>query len=332
MRSRLVTRGRIVGLAVIAVIAAIVTTLVVLHPVDVTYRLWRHRSDPDPYVWQPPLCAKGPSVLPHLYEAFEKHGARDDVEGFRVAIAATLRCIRYQQVPPIVISEHVYSDAPADPKLFDTIVRAFNQEPDGERRGAMLTFMWELDFRARFAIWAGISSGPQTIPYPWDRIPSIDPYDKRTGFDRETIRAEWCRVVAPVVWKRIEAGLDHAMSLGDQRRDAVFELAAADCTVADRARLIGLANFVVPMSSVAYGFVRAAGTSPDRVRALLVPLYADAVPCRHQVDAFNGMLGALDPSVAAIIAEAQGRCVRDAECSDVGDCRAQLVTRLTKTR
>lgn len=323
------TRGRILVGLVIGVIAAIVTTLIVLHPIDVTYRLWRLRSDPDPQVYLPDLCAKGPSVLPHIYEAFEKHGARDDVEGFRVGVAATLRCIRYAQVSPVVISEHVYSDAPADPKLFDTIVQAFNQEPSEERRGAMLTFMWELDFRARFAIWAGIASGPHRIPHPWDQIPSIDPFGKGTGFDRETIRAEWCRVVAPVVWKRLDA-----RSFGDmQRHDALLELAAADCKAADRARLIERADSRDGMSGgVYYGFVRAAGASPERVRELLVPLYADSVPCRRQVDAFNGMLEALDPAVASIVADAQGQCIREAECRDVADCRAHLVTRLTKSR
>lgn len=301
------------------VVAALVTLWIWLHPIDVTYRLWRLRSDPDPVVYQPELCAKGPSVLPHIYEAFDEYGDRDDVEGFRVAVAATLRCIRSQQAP-IVIEQSLYFDAPADPQLFATIVKAFDQEPDVERRGAMLTFMWELDFRARFAIWAGIASGPRTIPYPWDQVPSIDPYGKRKGFDRETIRTEWCRVVAPVVWKRLATWSysEH------QKGDALRELAAADCNTADRVRLLELSS----ERGVYLGFVLAVGDSPERARELLVPLYAASVPCDRQVDAFNGMLRALDAAVVSIVADAQGPCIREDECRDVADCRAHLIDRL----
>jgi hypothetical protein len=322
-----------------ALAAAIAAMLIVLHPIDVTYRLWKYRRERDVKVYLPELCDKGPSVLPHIYEAFEKHGARDDVAGFRLAVSATLRCIRVDTVGVQVLTERAYADAPVDQQLVDVIVRAFNQEPDPELRHDMLVFMWELDFRARFAIYAGLARGPHPIPSPYDSVPSVDPYDRaRQGFFAlAPIRAEWCRVVAPVVRDRLD------QRRGDQRwaQDAVRELATADCGPDYVKSLHALVKSALGGSAeevwrrgVLWGVARAVGASPERADALLVPLFASSQPCQLQREVYADLTSSLAPATARHVASRIGDCVREYTCEPFPErageaCLAHLVQSLT---
>jgi hypothetical protein len=318
-------------------VAAAVTICIVFHPIDVTYRLWRYRSEADPYLYIPDLCEKGPSVLPHVYEAFDEHGARDDVEGFRVAVVHTLRCVRYRNVGPTYIGDHVYFDAPVDPKFVDVIVRAYHQEPSAERRHDMHVFMSELDFRAWFAIYAGFARGPHAIPYPYEGLPSVDPY----GLERNdpAMRAEWCRLIAPIARDLIDRRVYETEHGTNRAHDAIRELAHAQCAAEDTARLVkilddGAAAIDSFDSQVIWGLVHAVGSSPEKARALLLPLLAPPHSCRFHSNVAAELGYKLPAPIAEVVADALPACVREWMCRDVAasECRAQLVTTLTEQK
>lgn len=255
------------------------------------YRLWRYRRDPDSVVvYMPPLCSRGPSVLPAIYDAFEAHGSDADVGKFRLAVVAELRCIRRNE-GDVVSSDNERRDLPEDRRLFDTIVRAWNQEPSAEIRDDMLVFMIELDFRAWYAIWAGIQSGQHPLQgLHGGSVPSQD---------SEPMRAEWCRVVRPVVIHMLDSR-DH---LGDA--DPALELGRAQCDDGDLAVLQKLAFTNTQEGFGALEGLFAAVHSPERAQRILVPLLDD---CGHASVLATYGAAELDGPVAAAIAPALARC------------------------
>jgi len=269
------------------------------------YRLWRYRRDPDSVVvYEPPLCSRGPAVLPAIYDAFEAHGGDADVGKFRLAVVAELRCLRRHQ-GDVVSADNERRDLPEDRRLFETIVRAWNQEPSAEIRDDMRTFMSELDFRAWYAIWAGIQSGP----HPSDRAGLTEVPSQQS----EPMRAEWCRVVRPVVLQLIESR-DH---LDDAELE--LELGRAHCDDADVAVLQQLAFMPGQAGFGAMEGLFAAVRTPERAQQILVPLVAD---CAHARTLATYAAGELDGPVAAVLAPALAKC--PGACGTAAECQASL--------
>jgi hypothetical protein len=313
---------------------AIVALVIYLHPIEVTYRLWRYRHDPDSFnTYLPQLCDRGAGVLPRLYDAFEEHGQRTDVAAFRVAIANTLRCIRRKQ-GPVTNEDNAYADLPADPRLFATIVRAYNQEPDAERRADMLVFMSELDFRAEFAIFAGMASGPYELPEPHTSVPTVDGYDhERRGIahDYPAIRAEWCRVVRPVVRAKLDAGIN--MAHFGRVVDLLSALGRARCGGDDDTALHVRYASSSDSERVYAGVAGLVGMidSPERAKQVLAPLFSGA--CAHQSSLYIHLRQSIDPAAAPAIAAAAQPCLADVECFDLdaAACHAHLTAQLART-
>lgn len=310
-------------------VAALIAVLVALNPITVTYQLWRYRRDPDAVdMWMPPLCAGGRANLPYIYAAFEKYGKDADVAKFRAGIVAELRCIRRNQ-GKVSNQDNVYLDLPADPPLTSTIVRAYNQEPDAAIREDMLVYVGELDFRAWFEIYAGMASGLYELPHTWASVPTIDPYGHhRQGIAHpyEQIRAEWCRVVRPVVVQKLEGKT--LLS----RVDLMFELGRARCADSDIALLQKIAatyesNDVFGATS---GLILATD-SVERARQTLVPLFQGE--CGDQRMMFIHLEHDLDPAVASLIAKTTYPCFKtDYECHDLDEpaCLAHVTELLAR--
>jgi hypothetical protein len=312
----------VAGGAVVALIAA----WIALSPISITYRLWRYRRDPDA-MWMPPLCAGGRANLPYIYAAFEKYGKDTDVAKFRAGIVAELRCIRRAQ-GEVTNEANAYLDLPEDPPLTSAIVRAYNQEPDAEIRDDMLVFLSEVDFRAWFEIYAGIAIGP----YESKRlsVPTIDPYahkQKGVAHDYEVIRTEWCRIVRPVVMKKLDAARSY------DQVDLLTELGRAHCADSDTALLQGLAARM-DAADGGYGAMRGLilGTdSVTRAQKTLVPLFHG--DCTDQGGMIIRLEHELTPPVASLIATTAYPCFKASfECQGLDEpaCLAKASELLTR--
>lgn len=312
-----------------AAAAVLIAVLVALYPITVTYRLWRYRRDPDAvHMWVPPLCAGGRANLPYLYAGFEKYGKDAGVAKFRAGIVAELRCIRRKQ-GEVTNEANAYLDLPADPQLTSTIVRAYNQEPDAAIREDMLVYVNELDYRAWFEIYAGMASGPYELPTTWASVPTFDPYGhQRRGIAHayEQIRAEWCRVVRPVVLQKLEG------KTRISRVELMLELGRARCADSDIALLQKFAatfdsNDVFGATS---GLILATD-SVERARQTLVPLFHGE--CGDQRMMFIHLEHDLAPDVASLIAKTTYPCFKtDYECHDLDEpaCLARVTELLAR--
>jgi len=331
-------RTKVVAGTVVSIVTAIIAIVVYFHPIDVHYRLWRYRRDPKGFnTFIPQLCEKGNRVKPTVYEAFASHGKSTDIAAFRVAIAATLRCLRYRE-GRTVITEHVYQDLPEDPRLFDTIIRAFNQEPDETLRGDMLTYMWELDYRAHFAIYAGLLASPHPIPRPYDMVPSLDPYDHagKRGAERDeeiAVRhAEWCKVISPVLQREYGTSSDDAF-----RRETIVGLGQAACSNADLRWLGEIA--VSPDTSNAERATKVLASAARRkvpfARDTLVSLFGAPETCDEQVELYMTLKRVpegVDRTTAIAILDHAEHCLTTKGC-DAGPqppCRDELIAGLVR--
>lgn len=274
----------------------------------VSYQLWRYRRDPDSVqVFTPPLCSRGPSVLPAIYDAFEAHGGDPDVGKFRLAIVHELRCIRRKQ-GDVVSTDNERRDLPEDRRMFDTIVRAWNEEPSAVIRQEMLAFMDELDFRAWYAIWAGIQSGPHPLEGVY-RIPIPSTADRG-----DAARAQWCRVIRPVALRRIASDAD------SDDTSAEIEVGRAHCNDADATVLMNVVR--MPRSPMAaYGALRGLiemADTAERAQRMLVPL----LDCANPHELFRDLRGMLTASAAGAVGQAIAQC--SGMCGTAAECQTAL--------
>jgi len=328
-------RTKVVAGTVLSIAIAIIAVVVYFHPIDVHYRLWRYRRDADslkPGV--PQLCAKGNRIKPTLYEAFAAHGKTKDVAVFRVAIAATLRCLRENERPST--ERATYQDLPADPQLFDTFIAAFNQEPDEKLRNDMVMNMSELDYRAEFAIYVGLLASPYRIPLPFHAVPRVDPFANADtaghGSDKEIAarRAEWCKVISPAIQSEYGKTSDVGF-----RRETIVELGRAACSNADL-RWIGQ---IAVSSDTTYAelatevLASAARRQVPYARDTLVSLFAAPETCDEQNDMFRTLErleDGVDRETALAILDKAEHCLTTKGCAagPQPPCRDELIARL----
>ncbi len=279
------------------------------------YTLWRDRRDPDPNTTK--LCeTRGRGALPAIYRAFDEHGSDAGVAKFRVAIVDELRCIR-RKAGDEVSADNEKLDLPDDRQLVDTIVRAWNQEPDAKLREDMVTFMSELDARAYFAIWAGIQAGP----HPADErlfLPSVRDVSP-------ALRDAWCKVVRPVVVDELDG--DKLEINEFERSDLAFELGRAHCSDDDVGRLqrVWRAHRMDATTLGAIAGLVALTVPPERASQTLVPLIGSCdVAMQLQVELEHE----LDAKAASIVASALASC-HDV-CNDPATCAKLIAADLTK--
>jgi hypothetical protein len=278
------------------------------------YVLWRDRRDPDANTTK--LCeTRGRGALPAIYRAFDDHGNDADVAKFRVAIVDELRCIR-RKAGDEVSADNETLDLPEDRQLAETIVRAWNQEPDAKLREDMITFMSELDARAYFAIWAGIQAGPH---------PAGDRLFLPTARDvSPALRDAWCKVVRPVVVDELDG--DKVIS-EFERSELAYELGRTHCSDDDIARLqrVWLAHRMDATTLGATAGLVAMTVPPERATQTLVPLVEG---CGTAMQLFVSLEHELDPKAAAIVATALAKC-HDV-CDDPATCSKAIADYIAK--
>jgi hypothetical protein len=322
----MISRMGKVALAILG--AALVAAIAIAYVTSTAwYRLWRYRRDPDAVVvYEPPLCERGPSVLPAIYRAFDEHGADADVGKFRLGIVSELRCIRRHEGED-TNEANAYLDVPDEPRLVDTIVRAWNQEPDVAIRGDMWSFMPELDFRAWFGVWAGIERGPHPLRGKLFEVPEVKPYASPDHASEEApVRAEWCRVVRPIAIELLagSSALDDA--------DLPYQLGLARCGDSDLAVLQNLVrrNSASPGQQYlgAVNGLAAATVPPERAAQTIVPLLDGN--CDAEDALYVYLQHALDARAAAIVAQRLASCRNI--CDDPATCVSELAAEMTSTR
>ena len=278
------------------------------------YTLWRDRRDPDANTTK--LCeTRGRSALPAIYRAFDEHGSDTDVGKFRVAIVDELRCIRGKDGDEVP-ADNEKLDLPEDRQLAETIVRAWNQEPDAKLRENMITFMSELDARAYFAIWAGIQAGP----HPADGrlfLPSVRDVSP-------ALREAWCNVVRPVVVDELDG--DKLEINEFERSDLAAELGRAHCSD-DAARLqrAWRAHRLDATRLGALAGLVALTVPPERASQTIVPLIGD---CDAAMQLQVELEHKLDATAAAIVASELAKC--HMVCDDPATCAKLIADYLTK--
>jgi len=219
---------------VIVLITLVGLALASYRPIATHYLLWRYRCDVNSFNrFLPGLCELGPDVVEPTLRAFERHGDKSDVAAFRVGVMHTLRCLRYQQAGEAIgdpyIGSVAYADVPLDTDQATVMVAAYAQEPDPALREEMMTYLGELDFRARFAIFGGLLQTDYPLPDPWFPPPGVDPYGTPGGPPPE-VRQAWCRYLAPP-YRALLTGLGPHAGEYDwfEMGRIVAEIAANDC-------------------------------------------------------------------------------------------------------
>jgi hypothetical protein len=279
------------------------------------YTLWRDRRDLDANTTK--LCeTRGRDALPAIYRAFDEHGSDTDVAKFRLAIVDELRCIRRKDGAE-VSSDNEELDLPEDRRLAETIVRAWNQEPDAKLRENMITFMSELDARAYFAIWAGIQAGPHPAAGRLD-LPSVRDLSP-------ALRDAWCKVVRPVVVDELDGD---KLGINEfERSDRAAELGRAHCSDDDIARLqrAWRAHRLDATRLGALGGLVALTVPPERASQTIVPLIGS---CDAAIQLEVELEHELDAMAASIVASALAKC-HDV-CDDPATCAKLIADDLTK--
>jgi hypothetical protein len=315
-------KAKIVSIVVAVVVLVGIIVWRVTAPSAVERQLRAYRTDPEAVnVMFPALCDR--RYLPAIYDAFEAHGNAPDVAKFRAAVVAELLCVR-RKPGAVTDEDNWYSDLAADPRMFSTIIRAYNQEPDPEIRKEMLLPLSGVDFRARFAIYAGLASGPHGLPHGDDSVPGIDPFRQREHrpADYAKINAEWCSVVRPVILPKLA---HHGSSY--ERSTLILTLGEARCNASDVATLQKLASPAFGGDAVeALETLIAISDTVATAQTTLMPLLQG--DCKHQDEVIIRFqaIHALKADVAAAIVTAAYACLQASQCNGLD--QAACVTRV----
>jgi hypothetical protein len=315
-------------LLLLGILAAVgVAVYIFWTPIQIRYRLWRTRAGDTTNATRPHLCAIGEAARDPLIEAFRADGAEPDMGNLRLVTAHTLRCLRHERAVARVGSrvgrEVAYADLPLDDSV-EAIAEAFLREPDAGRREQMKVHLDELDFRARFRIYAMLMAGPYPVPL---RFPLADPHERHPAMVPEAIRKAWCDDVAPVV-RPILLGKSKQSIDGDQSASAAIELMSNRCDAGDIDLMIGLAGKDGPGSTSA---LLALMSNPDRAR--IDRVFSRTSPCPVVDRFFSALLqreAPLREEAARAFDAVNIECVERRCPGFVKDCRAYLRDRLLK--
>jgi hypothetical protein len=314
---------RLLALAILAALG--VAVYIWWTPIQIHYRIWRTRAGDPANPSRPHLCDLGEAARDPLVEAFEADGAAPDMSNLRLVTAHTLRCLRHDraaaQVGSTVARDVAYADLPLEPSV-ESIAHAFLREPQPSRRDQMKLSLDELDFRARFRVYALLMAGPYPVPLP---LPRTDPYDRHPGPVPDPIRHAWCDDIAPVV-RPILAGTSKRTLDSSESAAAATELMGNHCDPADLDLMIDLAGKDTPLSTAA---LLALLTQPDRAR--IERIFSRPTPCPVVDRFYSAVLQHESPlrAEAARAFPAVDIACLDRRCpSGVKDCRAYLADRL----
>ncbi len=307
------------------VLALAVAVYIFWTPIQIRYRIWRTKAGDTTSAARPHLCDLGEAALEPLMAAFEEDGADPAMGNLRLVTAHTLRCLRHDravaQVHADVAREIAYADLPLDESV-EAIAHAFLREPDATRRDRMKLYLDELDFRARFRVYALLMAGPYPVPLP---LPTTDPYDRYREMAPEPLRAAWCQDVAPVV-RPILAGKRKVALDGDEVAAAEDDLMSNRCDPSDIDLMIQVAADKGPASTSA---LLALMSNADRAR--IERVYAHRTPCPVVDWFYSALLQREKPlrvQAADLFDQVDIACL-DRRCPGaVKDCRAYLHERL----
>ena len=296
-------------------------------PIQIRYRIWRTKAGDTTSAARPHLCDLGDSAREPLMKAFEEDGADPAMGNLRLVTAHTLRCLRHDRAVAKAGSdaarEIAYADLPLDDSV-EAIAHAFLREPDARKRDQMKLFVDELDFRARFRIYALLMAGPYPVALV---VPTVDPYDRYPAMAPEPLRLAWCGDVAPVV-RPILAGKSKLELDGDQIAAAATDLMGNRCDPADIDLLIQVTADNGPASTSA---LLALMANADRAR--IERLFAHRTPCPVVDRFYSALLQREEPlrvEAAALFDQVDIACL-DRRCpAAVKDCRDYLHQRLLK--
>ena len=313
-------------LLLVGIVAALgVAVYIFWTPLEIRYRLWRTRAGDSTSPSRPHLCDIGPDAIDPVVAAFEEDGAAPEMSNLRLVTAHTLRCLRRDQAADKVGShtgkDVAYADLPLAPWV-EVIARAFLAEPQESKRGQMKLYLDELDFRARFRVYALLMAGPYPVPA---RMPTADPHERYPTMVPEPIRTAWCAEVAPVA-RPILAGKSKRSFEGEETSSAATELMANRCDPEDIDLLIELADDNGRSATPA---LVALMSNPDRAR--IDRVFAHMTPC-PVVDRFYSALLQrqlpLRQEAARAFHQVDIACL-DRRCpASVKDCRSYLHERL----
>ena len=294
-------------------------------PIQIRYRLWRTRAGDTTSATRPHLCEIGEAARGPLIDAFQQDGGDPAMSNLRLVTAHTLRCLRHDRavarVGSSVAREVAYADLPLDESV-EVIAHAFLREPEASKRAQMKLFLDELDFRARFRVYALLVAGPHPVPL---RLPAADPYERHPAMVPEPIRTSWCAEVAPFV-RRALVGKSARPLAGDELAAAASELMANRCEPGDIDLMIGLAGKDGPGSTSA---LLALMSNPDRAR--IDRVFARSSPCPVVDRFFSALLQGEEPlrqEAARALSAVDIECLARRCPGFVKDCRAYLHERL----
>lgn len=315
---------RLLALAILAALG--VAAYIWWTPLQIRYRIWRTRAGDPTSPARPHLCELGEAARDPLVEAFEEDGGAPDQSNLRLVTAHTLRCLRHDraaaQVGSTAARDIAYADLPLEPSV-ETIAHAFLREPQPARRAEMKLYLDELDFRARFRIYALLMAGPYPVPLS---LPRTDPHDRHPGRPvPDPIRRAWCDDIAPVV-RPILAGTSKRTLDSGESAAAASELMGNHCDPADLDLMIDLAGEDTALSTAA---LFALLNQPDRAR--IERIFSRRTPCPVVDRVYSAILQRETPlrTAASRAFPAVDIACLDRRCpSAVKDCRAYLLDRL----
>lgn len=294
-------------------------------PLQIRYRLWRTRAGDSTSPARPHLCELGPDATGPVVDAFEEDGADPEMSNLRLVAAHTLRCLRHdraaEKVGSTAARDLAYADLPLDPAV-EVIARAFLAEPDAGKREKYRFYLDELDFRARFRLYALLMKGPYPVPL---RVPTADPHARHPDPVPEPIRRAWCDEVAPVVRPLLATKGERTLESTDLVA-AIDQLMRNRCDLADVDLMIQLASTSGPGDTAALLSLLA---SADRAR--IDRVFARSTPC-PVVDRFYSALlqreAPLRQQAASAFGQVDIKCLERRCPRFVEDCRSYLHARL----
>lgn len=329
--------GRILLVAALGLgVVVAVGYLVFRRQIATWYYLREAHHHPDSVGPWYPLCKLGADVQPALVRAARRSGP--DARGDRTVAVEALFCLRRAQDARVVgsdVGDTPSADIPLEPEVVEAIGEAYDAESDAEARSRMITFLNELDFRFQYAVWARLAGGrhPDMDNTLNARVPDVE---QTKHANPAVVRAEWCRVVAPVLRKRLANQSHDPLGGRGMNLYRVYDLSPFvrhACDPGDPERLAAflqprlMASAAAPM--YAMSVIAAAGANAPR---WLAPYFAPSTKCEPTRELYEGakFIDNLPAPVVDAFGAANVACLRERcpTAKDDASCRAELLAGL----